>query len=691
MAGPMKRIFKTDKKIRLGVWGLGRGSSFFRSCELLNYEIVAGCDFNAHMRDSFHGFYPKAFVTAEADKFLAQDFDAVLLATFCPAHADDAIACLKAGKHVVSEVTSFHTMAEGVRLVEAVEQSKRVYNLAENYPYSAANMWLARRWKEGLFGKLMYAEYEYVHECLSLAYTYIDGHPIVPGNQVHNWRSWINYHYYNTHSLGPVMHITGTRPTRVVALPTEARLAGYLMKSIHGMGGAAPSLIHMSDGGVMRNLMGATTNDGHVQRLWGTRGSAQIVHGTQLRLGGAGNSPLLEVTPSWDDLGEFAAAAGHGGGDFWVMYYFARQILEGIPAPFDVYSGADCTIPGILAYRSQVENGKAFDVPDFRDPRQREAYRNDHYAQPRYDTKNGLFPKGADESLTLQFSETMRDMIHHAMTYQAYHDWKRVLDDVAQPRRVLEMGRTLLERLPALQKTQKVARQIVDRYPDSDGARVLQEMLDRCEEPVSGRPGFAAELERELRQTQKRVEKLEIEKSKKDAALVLQRRYCSPFVTKWQLSALQPKRGTVAKAPYAGLADKALQWQPFAGVSPMAPAGFVSVYQKYTSGDGIAYLASKFTVAEAGAWELRIGHDGGVKVFVDGKSVLCRPKRVNPAVPDRSMVAVKLGKGAHEIVVALDTDHGQGWGIFLRFALPKSVSARLERFPVQSPIRIKQG
>jgi len=75
----------------------------------------------------------------------------------------------------------------------------------------------------------------------------------------------------------------------VVALPGQPRLPGYLTPAVTGMGGIAPSLISMSNGAVVRNLMGATTNDSHIQRLWGTQGSAEIVDGQlRLRLGGSG-------------------------------------------------------------------------------------------------------------------------------------------------------------------------------------------------------------------------------------------------------------------------------------------------------------------------------------------------------------------------------------------------------------------
>ena len=100
--------------------------SFYQSCEVLGIDVVAGCDYNEHMRDGFLESCPGSFVTADSEEFLKYDMDAVLLATFSTEHCDDSIRAREAGKHVLSEVTSFHTMAEGVRLVEAVEKHGRV-------------------------------------------------------------------------------------------------------------------------------------------------------------------------------------------------------------------------------------------------------------------------------------------------------------------------------------------------------------------------------------------------------------------------------------------------------------------------------------------------------------------------------------------------------------------------------------
>jgi predicted dehydrogenase len=493
-----KRIFNTDRRIRLGIWGLGRGMSFYEVCAALNFDVVAGCDYNEHMRKGFAQANPRALVTADEREFLAADFDAVLLATYCPAHAGHAVKCLKAGKHVLSEVTAFFTPAEGVRLVEEVERSGLVYNLAENYPFMRANLWLADQWRKGLFGELEYAEYEYVHECLMLSYTYIDGVPVQPGWTAHNWRSWINYHYYNTHSLGPVMHITGLRPKRVVALPAGVKLAGYLPKSaMDCTGTVAPSLITMSNGAIMRNLMGATTNDSHHQRLWGTKGSAESgEEGLSLRLGGSGGSPKLVVEPVWPELGEMAETMGHGGGDFWVLYHFAKHILFGKPAFFNVHTAADCTLPGILAYRSAMQGGKAFDVPDFRQKRDRDAFRKDEGGQKPHDLTK-VFPAGADRRLTAEFTAIMKDLYLDVPLCRGIADWLSVAGVVKNPAQIVRVADDFLARQTGMRERFAKARTLARAYPKSDGGRVINEMLELADSGKAMTPSFIRRVRRE--------------------------------------------------------------------------------------------------------------------------------------------------------------------------------------------------
>ena len=143
-----------------------------------------------------------------------------------------------------------------------------------------------------------------------MSYTYIDGVPVIPGYEAHNWRSWYNSHHYNTHSLGPVMQITGLRPESVVAYEIKEPLPGFIPTKDSARIGA--SLIHMSNGGVVRNLIGASSCDTHSKRIWGTRGFLDFTGNCYVRIGrefGPANArrrfSLIRATPpldSWQSI-----------------------------------------------------------------------------------------------------------------------------------------------------------------------------------------------------------------------------------------------------------------------------------------------------------------------------------------------------------------------------------------------------
>ncbi|MCG3147446.1 MAG: hypothetical protein PCFJNLEI_00886 [Verrucomicrobiae bacterium] len=639
-----KSVFPHNKRIRLGIWGLGRGMSFFKTCQALNIDVVAGCDFNEHMRVNFLKHCPGAFVTANEEEFLKQDFDAVLLATFCPAHGPHAIKCLQAGKHVLSEVTAFFTLAEGVKLVEEVEKRGLVYNLAENYPFSAANMWLANRWREGLFGDLMYAEYEYVHECRSLCYTYIDGVPIQPGHSVHNWRSWFNFHYYCTHSLGPVMVITGTRPTMVEAFPGKPHLAGYLRGRADN-GTMTPSLIQMNNGGIVRNLMGASSSDDHHQRIWGTRGAFVNAggDGLRLRLGASGTSPVMRVNPRWEGLGELAAQTGHGGGDFWTLYYFAREIFTGEKGPFDIYSSCDVTIPGIQAYRSSLQGGKPLEVPDFRKKAARDRYRDDDWQQERYDVKRGVFGGAALNDNAAKFSTTMKAVVKYAPMYRAYADWRKVQSALVKPEEFLPVANRLLDNYPALVAAYRDAQAIIKDYPGTDGAQVLGEMLEVGGEKEVLAKGFLPALKREVAGLRRKFFGHE-----------------APLLVA-EASPLLPKAADIrqVKPPTAKV--------KFSRIEHNTQYNFHDIRPRYgASKDGLIYVRGFINVRRAGPGVLSYGSDGPIKAWVNGKVVDCQPGSTNPCAPDKFRALVKWKKGKNALLFALHTNQGRAWGITAR-------------------------
>jgi len=147
-----------------------------------------------------------------------------------------------------------------------------------------------------------------------------------------------------------------------------------------------------------------------------------------------------------------------------------------------------------------------------------------------------------------------------------------------------------------------------------------------------------------------------------------EREWFSEAVTSWMVSDLTSGATGIASAPYQGLAAP-LGWSR---MKACTAEGFLNIHERHGDADGIVYVAGRFSVSRAAEWELSIGHDGGVRVFVDGSCVLTEPETRNPADPDRTQIEIPLDQGEHEIVIAFDTAAGKGWGIFSSWVLPES-------------------
>ena len=277
------------------------------------------------------------------------------------------------------------------------------------------------------------------------------------------------------------MCITGLRPVEVSAFPCDVRLPGHMSG-----GTACPSMIRMSNGGLFRNFMGATTNDRHFElRLWGTNASVENIHELKIRVGACGGGSLLNVKAEWSELAEIAGKTEHNGGDFWELYYFAREFLTGEPAPWDIYSAADATLAGIMAGRSADKDGQPLPIPDFRNPAEREAYRGDDAASRAPFDPEHIFPEGHDRELTGHFNTVMTKLypLQPVGGIPAYHmalDGMKIYDDIADEagkRQVAENVERLIRCLPELAENCLLARKIAEAYPDSRPGIMLRGVL----------------------------------------------------------------------------------------------------------------------------------------------------------------------------------------------------------------------
>ncbi|MBM3190913.1 MAG: Gfo/Idh/MocA family oxidoreductase [Chloroflexi bacterium] len=372
-----------SKRIRVGVVGVGRGQTFARGAELAGMELVALCDIWEDKLRQVASDYGVAAYT-EYDRFLEHDMDAVVLANYFHEHAPLAIKALRAGKHVMSECAACNSLAEGVALCRAVEESGRIYMFAENYPFTAPNQEMARLYKAGEIGRVLYAEGEYNHPG---SFQWAMG--ISPG--LRHWRNNIPSTYYCTHAMAPLMYITDTMPVRVngftAPLPEDSPKQRLWRQQDKG----GLIIAVMDNGAVFKLLQGGLPGHSIFYRLhgefglmesgrgpgyWGS-GSVRLVHDEwELK---RGQVPEKVYYPQFPEWAREALSAGHGGGDFFTNHYFAEAIRAGEQPYLDVYRGVAMSVIGILAWKSVLDNGNSYAVPDFRRESSRRTCENDNW------------------------------------------------------------------------------------------------------------------------------------------------------------------------------------------------------------------------------------------------------------------------------------------------------------------------
>lgn len=353
------------KTCKVGLVGVGRGSAYGQIfADHPRCEIGACCDVSEAALVCFQKELqlPDNACFTNYDEFIGTGMDAVFLGTPMPYHADEVVQAVEAGVNVLSEVTAASTLDGCERIVEAVRRTGRTYMLAENCVY-----WpFVQQWKKmvraGRIGEIFYAECEYLHPIPSMI--------VNPGTGEPRWRAGRAPLHYCSHSLGPVLEITGDRIVRAMGLGCDHRLLPE-----GGVGGIDIQVsLFETERGVMIKLLRSSVVPRsphiHFYYLQGTGGyvetdrqgpsSAWLYVKREMERAEQIACPLVD-----ESLPEQARQGGHGTAEYCVVREFLRALETGEKPALDVARAMDLSVPGLIAHDSATRGGVWLDVPSF--------------------------------------------------------------------------------------------------------------------------------------------------------------------------------------------------------------------------------------------------------------------------------------------------------------------------------------
>ncbi|WP_205843620.1 Gfo/Idh/MocA family protein [Nakamurella deserti] len=346
-----------------------------------------------------------AAVVDDVDTMLASDVDAVAIFTQRWTHGPLVVQALRAGKHVYSAVPMAFTVDEVRDIITAVSETGLTYMMGETSYYNPATVYARDKMADNAFGRVFYAEGDYVHDMdlgFYAAYRYSGGE---------NWKATASYPpmHYPTHSIGGVL---GALPGHAVSVScigvVDQRGDGVFDREVSQFGNDfsnASALFELDDGGVMRiNEMRRVGYPSHIResrfRFFGTEASFEqlaTVTYWQDKEGvtdisgqidsrpsmSADDPSLAHVAPELRDAFISGHAAvhdtsrlpetfrgvpsGHEGSHHFLVDDFAVAVDTRTLPPVNAWTAARYTVPGIVAHQSALQGGARLPVPDFGD------------------------------------------------------------------------------------------------------------------------------------------------------------------------------------------------------------------------------------------------------------------------------------------------------------------------------------
>lgn len=329
---------------------------------------------------------------ASFDEMLASDCECIAIFTQRWTHGPLALKALEAGKHVYSTVPMGTSHEELAAIIGAVERSGLVYMMGETSYYYPAAVFARERNRKGDFGRVFYAEGDYVHD---MDLGFYDAYRYSGGER---WKQTASFPpmMYPTHAIGGVLSVVDEHAVSVSCIGVkDERGDGVFDRDVSMWDNDfsnATALFELSRGSVMRtNEMRRVGYPSHIResryRYFGTEASFEQLVSTS----------VWQDKNGWEDVSGLLAPAegsggtvsngyapvhdtsrlpetfrglptGHEGSHHFLADDFVRAVTEGGLPPVNAWAAARYTLPGIVAHQSAKLGGERLPVPDLGGP-----------------------------------------------------------------------------------------------------------------------------------------------------------------------------------------------------------------------------------------------------------------------------------------------------------------------------------
>ena len=384
-------------KTKLGIIGLGqRGSGLLNEItQMDDIEIYAVCDsYKDRTEDAFKVIKEKCgnepIMTQDyRDILKLPEIKAVLISAAWEAHADLAIASMRAGKWTALEVGGAYDISDCHKLVDAYEETKTPFMFLENCCYGRYELMVLDMVRKGLFGKVVHCDGAYAHDLRDEVINGKIGWHYRYSNYLHR-----NCDNYPTHEIGPIAKILkinhGNRFLKLNSFGSRSYGMHEYIKENHSddeelmnaefaQADIVTTVITCANGETVTIKLDTTLPRFYSRDF--------TVHGTRAMYSELNNALIIEgeykeewnhnywnnaeaalekyESPIWKQFQEEGVKGGHGGMDGLVYSAFVDAVLGGHDMPIDVYDAATWMVITALTEQSLAAGGAPVAFPDF--------------------------------------------------------------------------------------------------------------------------------------------------------------------------------------------------------------------------------------------------------------------------------------------------------------------------------------